>query len=101
MKFFFFVAVTVKEVVKLFVNCVTNKRLYRLLIIMLEVTTHYASQDTLGSWNWMENVVLDFRTTYACVETSILRSMGYPRFVVSYTTDTLKRKQALMFTVSD
>ena len=90
-----------KKVVELFVYCVTNTHLCLLLIIMLEVTTHLASQDTLCNWNRKENVVLDFRQTYAFVETSIRLSMWHPRFVASRTADTLKLTQALIFTVSN
>ena len=45
--------------------------------------------------------MLDFRPTYAFVETSILLSMGHPLSVASYAADTLKRKQALMLIVSE
>jgi hypothetical protein len=89
------------NVVELFVNCVTNTHLCLLLIIILPVITRLASQDTSCNWNRKGNVVLDFGQTYAFVETSILLSMGHPRFAASRTADTLKRKQVLMFIVSE
>jgi len=78
------------------VNFVIKTHFCLLLIIVLEMTTHFASQDTLCNWNQKENVVLDFRSTYAFVGTSILLSMGHALFMASYTTDTLKREHALM-----
>lgn len=90
-----------RRVFQLFVNCVTNKHVCLLLIIVLEMTTHFASQDTLCNWIRRENVVLDYRPTSAIMGTSILLSMRHPLFVASYIADTLKRKQAILFIVSE
>jgi len=84
-----------RKVVQSFVNFVIETH-FCLLLIVLEMTTHFASQDTLCNWNRKENVVLDFRPTYAFVGTSILLSMRHPLLTASYTADTLKRKHGLL-----
>jgi len=45
------------KVVQLFVNFITETHFCLLLITVLEMTTHFASQDTLCNWNRKENVV--------------------------------------------